>query len=81
MKAMITMIIDCERKESEFIWTGGLSTGRCQEPNAISCVHLKCRMLAIMMCDTGSPRPKRAQLGSAHSLELGLCITKRGMQV
>ena len=45
------MIIDHERKESEFIWTGGLSASGCQEPNAISCVHLKCIMLAIMMCD------------------------------
>ena len=30
------MIIDCERKESEFIWTGGLSAGGHREPNAIS---------------------------------------------
>ena len=25
MKAMIAMILDCERKESEFIWEGELS--------------------------------------------------------
>ena len=43
--------IDCERKELEFIWDGELSTGGHQEPNAISSVHLKCRMLAVMMCD------------------------------
>ena len=47
--------IDRERKESEFIWDGELSTGGCQVSNAISCVHLKCRMLAIMMCDTMLP--------------------------
>ena len=51
MKAMIAMIIDHERKESEFIWTRGLSASGRREPNAISCVHLKCRMLAVMMHD------------------------------
>ena len=57
MKVMIAMIIDCERKESEFIWTGGLSAGLHREPNAISCVHLKCIMLTIMMHDTVSNSP------------------------
>ena len=52
MKAMIAMTIDHERKELEFIWDGELSAGGHQEPNAISCVHLKCRMLAKVMCDT-----------------------------
>ena len=52
MKVMIAMIIDCERKESEFIWDGELSASGCQEPIAISSVHLKCRMLAIMMHDS-----------------------------
>ena len=51
MKVMIAMIIDCERKELEFIWDGELSASGRQEPNAISCVHLKCRMLAVMMYD------------------------------
>ena len=41
MKAMIAMIIDCERKESEFIWDGELSTGGRRESNAISCVHFE----------------------------------------
>ena len=36
MKAMIAMIIDHERKELEFIWSGELSAGGCREPNAIS---------------------------------------------
>ena len=36
MKAMIAMRIDCGRKELQLIWTGELSTGGCQEPNAIS---------------------------------------------
>ena len=39
MKAMIAMIIDRERKESEFIWDGDLSASGCRESNAISCVH------------------------------------------
>ena len=52
MKVMVAIIIDCERKESEFIWPGGLSASGRQEPNAISCVHLKCRMLTVMMGDT-----------------------------
>ena len=43
--------INCERKKSEFIWDGELSAGGHQEPNAISSVHLKCRMLTVMMCD------------------------------
>ena len=41
MKVMIAMIIDCERKESEFIWDGELSAGGCREPNAISYVHFE----------------------------------------
>ena len=48
----IVMIIDCERKESEFIWTGDASAGGHQEPNAISSVHLKCIMLTNVMHDT-----------------------------
>ena len=36
MKAMIAIIIDHERKELESIWTGELSAGGHQEPNAIS---------------------------------------------
>ena len=55
MKAMILMIIDCGRKELEFIWTGELSAGGCREPNAISSVHLKCIMLADVMHDTTTP--------------------------
>ena len=35
------MMIDRERKESEFIWTGELSASGRQEPNAISCGALK----------------------------------------
>ena len=57
--AMIDEGDDCneinhERKELEFIWDGELSAcaGGCQEPNAISSVHLKCRMLTIMMFDS-----------------------------
>ena len=38
MKAMIAMILDCERKESKFIWDGDLSASGCREPNAVSCV-------------------------------------------
>ena len=52
MKTMIAMIIDHERIESEFIWTGGLSASGHHEPNTITCIHLKCRMLTIMMHDT-----------------------------
>ena len=33
--------IDCERKESEFIWDGELSAGGHRESNAISCVHFE----------------------------------------
>ena len=33
--------IDHERKESEFIWDGELSTSGHQESNAISCVHFE----------------------------------------
>ena len=51
MKVMIAMIIDCERKELEFIWDGELSAGGHRESNAISCVHLKCRILAVMKHD------------------------------
>ena len=41
MKAMIVMIFDRERKESEFIWDGELSTSGRQESNAIRCVHFE----------------------------------------
>ena len=41
MKAMIAMIIDHERKESEVIWDGELSTSGHRESNAISCVHFE----------------------------------------
>ena len=44
-----------------------LSTGGRQEPNAISCVHLKCRMLTVMMHDSVMTHGPSA--ASAH-----LCI-------
>ena len=53
MKAMIAMNLDRERKESEFIWDGELNASGRRESNAISWVHLKCRMLAVMMHDSG----------------------------
>ena len=41
MKAVIAMIIACERKESEFIWDGELSASGHQESDAIICVHFE----------------------------------------
>ena len=41
MKVMIAMILDRERKESEFIRDGELSTGGHRESNVISCVHFE----------------------------------------
>ena len=58
--------IDHERKESEFIWTGGLSAGGHREPNAISCVHLKCIMLTVMMHDSGCQRNNGIQVRTSR---------------
>ena len=41
MKAMIVMMIDCEKKELGFLWDGELSASGHQESNAISCVHFE----------------------------------------
>ena len=41
MKVMIVMIIDCEKKESGFIWDEELSAGGRRESDAISCVHFE----------------------------------------